>query len=112
MTKFILTFVLFIVLASFDSLTYSSEQKAYSIVEILTPARLVYDDGLYRTVFSSFTIFDGNGNKILSSGEVFDFAARVKLPLGNYKIITSDEKGSTFVKDLTIEKEILIQITF
>lgn len=64
----------------------SNGEKSYSIIEIVTPAKVIYDDGIYRTKFCAFYVVDAKGNKVISSGEVFDTATMVKLPEGSYKI--------------------------
>jgi len=88
------------------------DNGGYSIVEVVTPVKIVYDDGMYRKVYSSFIIYDEIGNKIVSSGEVFDFAAKVKLPKGSYRILTLNDRGDLLEKNFVIDKENVFQIIF
>ncbi|MGK9476360.1 hypothetical protein [Melioribacter sp. OK-6-Me] len=82
----------------------SNGEKNYSIIEIVTPANLIYDDGIYRTKFSAFYVVDANGNKVLSSGEVFDTAAMVKLPEGSYKICYYSLNEKLLEKEIAVPK--------
>lgn len=104
MKNILLTSLLFTILISQNSFASTGEKNSYSIVEVVTPAKEVYDDGIYRTLFSSFYITDQNGNKVLNSGEVFDRAAHVKLTEGTYKIYYIDLNGKLSSKELEVSK--------
>lgn len=102
MKNILLTSFMFLTLVSVSAFASNGEKNIYSIVEVVTPAKEIYDDGIYRTFFTSFFITDENGNKILSSGEVFDKAAKIKLTEGNYKIYYFDLNGNLSSKDLEV----------
>ncbi|WP_041294187.1 hypothetical protein [Ignavibacterium album] len=108
MKKIFLTSIL--VFATLHSFASNGEKKSYSIVEVVTPAKEIYDDGIYRTLFSAFYITNEEGNKVLSSGEVFDKAANVKLTEGTYKIYYSDSNGKLSSKDLEVTKGNFLRI--
>lgn len=94
-------YILFTLSNAADSLAIETR---YSIVELSTPQKIVYDDGLYRNVFSAFTIYDKNENKILSSGEVYDLPAKVKLLPGTYKVTYTNSKGKLVTEDIEIKE--------
>lgn len=102
MKNILLTSFMFLTLVSVSAFASNGEKNIYSIVEIVTPAKEIYDDGIYRTFFTSFFITDENGNKILSCGEVFDKAAKIKLTEGNYKIYYFDLNGNLSNKDFEV----------
>jgi hypothetical protein len=88
----------------------NDKQNSYSIIEVISPAKEVYDDGIYRIQFSSFYVIDEEGNKIISSGEVFDYAAKIKLSEGIYKIFYKNANGTLSQKELLVDKGNYIQI--
>jgi hypothetical protein len=98
--SFILSVVVIFQINSFAS---NGEKNNFSLVEVVTPAKEVYDDGIYRTQFSSFYVVDENGNKIISSGEVFDYAAKIKLSEGKYTIFYRN------LNDQLVQKEIIVE---
>ncbi|MEP0862543.1 MAG: hypothetical protein HRF52_13995 [Ignavibacterium sp.] len=104
MKNILLTSLLFGILFSLNSFASGGEKNNYSIVEVVTPTKEIYDDGIYRMQFTSFYITDENGNKLLSCGETFDKAAKVKLTEGTYKIYYLDLNGNLFSKDLKVPK--------
>mgnify|MGYP005851653381 FL=1 len=109
MNKFILFTlgsVLFFQINSFAT----NQGDNYSVVEVITPSKEVYDDGIYRVKFSSFYVIDEEGNKIISSGEVFDYAAKIKLKEGSYKIFYENLSGKILHKELKVEKGNCLQI--
>lgn len=85
-------------------------EKRYTMVEVVTPSKVVYDDGVYRTIFSSFSIFDKDGNKIIGVGEVPDTPAQIKLPNGTYKISTTDSNGKVIEEEFVVENECNLQV--
>lgn len=101
-----LLLALFISFSFLSILSFASngEKSSYTIVEVVTPAKEIYDDGIYRTQFSSFYVIDENGNKIASSGEVFDYAAKLKLNEGIYKIFYKNLNDEFVQKELKVEK--------
>lgn len=112
MRNILVSFIL-LILFSFSGL-YSNENRStgYSIVEIITPSKVVYDDGIYRTVYSSFTLYNESGEKVLSSGDVFDFATKVKLQEGTYKILCKNEDGKIIEKSFVIDKENMVRVIY
>jgi hypothetical protein len=91
-------------------LASNDKQNNYSIIEVISPAKEVYNDGIYRIQFSSFYVIDEEGNKIISSGEVFDYAAKIKLSEGIYKIFYKNADGTLSQKELLVDKGNYIQI--
>ncbi|MDH7528931.1 hypothetical protein VJY32_03730 [Ignavibacteria bacterium 4148-Me] len=87
-----------------NSLASNGEKNNFSVVEVVTPAKEIYDDGIYRTQFSSFYVVDEAGNKIISCGEVFDYAAKIKLSEGKYTIFYRNLNGQLVQKELNIER--------
>lgn len=112
MKKFCLTIIFSIIFFQINPFVAKGEQREYSIVEVITPAEEIYDDGTYRIKFSSFYVVDSEGNKIISSGEVFDYPVKIKLYVGNYKIYYRSSKGKLISKDLNIEKGNFLQVRF
>lgn len=112
MKKFCLTIIFSIIFFQINPFIAKAEQREYSIVEVITPAEEIYDDGMYRIKFSSFYVVDGKGNKIISSGEVFDYPVKIKLYVGNYKIYYRNPKGELISKDLNVEKGYFLQVRF
>ena len=99
--------ILFFQVCSFAS---DEEKNSYSIVEVITPATEIYDDGIYRTQFSSFYVIDEAGNKIISSGEVFDYAAKIKLSEGKYTIFYRNLNDQLVQKELNVERGNFLRI--
>lgn len=62
----------------------------------------MYDDGIYRKLYSSSQIFDENGNKIIGLSQKYDCPAKIKLPEDQYTFMVRLSKGEL------IEKEIII----
>ncbi|MGB9665617.1 MAG: hypothetical protein ACPL25_11980 [Ignavibacteria bacterium] len=110
MKKVILISLLVLSLVSINSFASDDKKNIYSIIEVITPAKEVYDDGIYRKLFGAFYITDENGNKVLSSGEVFDKAAQVKLPEGTYRIHYYGLDGRLFEKNLKVSEEYFLII--
>jgi cell division protein YceG involved in septum cleavage len=96
---------LFIQITLFQICAYATnyEEKIFLIVEVVTPSKQVYDDGINRSLFSSFFILDSQGNKIVSSGEVFDYAAKIKLKEGSYTIFNYNLAGELVHQELNIK---------
>lgn len=92
------------------SYTINFEENNFLIVEVITPAKRVYDDGIYRNLFSSFYVLDIKGNKIVSSGEVFDYPAKIKLKEGNYTIFYFTLTGKLAHRELYLKKGNMIEI--
>ena len=103
---------IFIQITSFQICSNATnyEEDNFLIVEVVTPAKQVYDDGIYRILFSAFYILDSQGNKIVSSGEVFDYAAKIKLKEGNYTIFYNNLSGKLVQKEINITKGNMLQI--
>lgn len=102
-----LDLILFFQINSFAS---NGERSKYSIIEVINPAKEVYDDGLFRIKFTSFYVLDSYGNRIISSGEVFNYVAKIKLSKGSYQIFYENLNGEIVNKDLKIEKVNYLQI--
>ncbi len=109
MKNILLTSLLFGILFSLNSFASGGEKNNYSIVEVVTPTKEIYDDGIYRMQFTSFYITDENGNKLLSCGETFDKAAKVKLTEGTYKIYYLDWMEIYSAKIWKYRKEIFLE---
>lgn len=103
MKKFILVILGAAALFQFIAFGSNGEKNNFSVVEVVTQAKEVYDDGIYRTQFSSFYVVDENGNKIISSGEVFDYAAKIKVSEGKYTIFYRN------LNDQLVQKEIIVE---
>ncbi|PJA97600.1 MAG: hypothetical protein CO129_00390 [Ignavibacteriales bacterium CG_4_9_14_3_um_filter_34_10] len=103
---------IFIQITSFQICSNATnyEEDNFLIVEVVTPAKQVYDDGIYRVQFSSFYVVDEVGNKIISSGEVFDYAAKIKLKEGFYTIFYKNLTGKLAQKEINITKGNMLQI--
>ncbi|MDZ7763719.1 MAG: hypothetical protein U5K00_04740 [Melioribacteraceae bacterium] len=95
--------ICFILTLSPNANLLDTNQTNYSIIEINTPAEKIYDDGNYRKVYSSFTIYDSNDKIILSSGKYYDNPAQVKLPKGVYKIEFQNSEVTILIKKIEIE---------
>lgn len=104
MVRIIFTSLFILAFCTFNSFATNNDKNSYSVVEVVTPAKEVYDDGIYRIQFNAFYIVDAQGNKILSSGEVFDRAAKVKLSEGNYKIYYFALNGNLLSMDFQVPK--------
>lgn len=76
--------------------------EKFSIVEVLVPNTDIYDDGIYRKLYSSFQIFSEEGKKLLGVPEKYDRPAKIKLPEGQYTFIVKRSNGEFIVKELTI----------
>lgn len=104
MKKILLVIFSIVTLFQFNSFASNGEKNNFSVVEVVTPAKEVYDDGIYRTQFSSFYVVDENGNKIISSGEVFDYAAKIKVSEGKYTIFYRNLNDQLVQKEIIVEK--------
>lgn len=112
MKKFCFTIISLMIFFQINPFLAKGEQKEYSIVEVITPSEKIYEDGIHRIKFSSFYVVDNKGNKIISSGEVFDYPVKIKLYVGNYKIYYRSSKGKLISKDLNIEKGNFLEVKF
>lgn len=110
MNKILLVLLAFIILFQFNSIASNGEKNGYSIIEVVTPAKVVYDDGIYRIQFSSFCVVDEMGNKIISSGEVFDYAAVIKLIRGNYTVYYMNLKNEIVQSNLRVDEKKFLRI--
>lgn len=104
MKKILLTSIILFIVFTNSSFPSNGKQNSYTIIEIITPAKIIYDDGIYRTKFNAFYIVDAKGNKVISSGEVFDTAAKVKLPEGSYRIYYYSSNDNLLEKEIEISK--------
>ncbi len=86
------------------------EKNNYSYVEIITPIKTVYDDGVYRVVFSAFSLYNESDEKILDCGEVYDYATIIKVPHGTYKIKFYNDKGELIERKFTTDDKKFINI--
>lgn len=110
MNKFILFALGLVLFFQINSFATNGEKSNYSIVEVITPANEIYDDGLFRIKFTSFYVVDPNGNRIISSGEVFDYPAKIKLSEGTYQIFYENLSGELLNKELKVGKGNYLQI--
>lgn len=86
MSKKILSIVFILFLSSGLFAFSNQSDEKISFVEIKTFSKEIYDDCIYRTIYTGFKVYDGNGNKILSVGETYDKPAIIKLNEGDYTI--------------------------
>lgn len=99
-----LLIISFIILFSVLNYAVSSDPIiSTTIIEIKTPKEVVYDDGFYRDVFSDYTIYTKNDEKIITIGKVYDTPAKVKLPSGVYKIAYRNSNGRFITKEIEIK---------
>jgi len=110
MKAFLLVILSGILFFQISVLASNDKKNSYSIIEVISPAKEVYDDGIFRIQFSSFYVIDEEGNKIITSGEVFDYATKIKLSEGIYKIIYKNANGTLSQKELLVDKGNYIQI--
>lgn len=110
MNKFYLIILGTILFFRINSFATNGDKSNYSIVEVITPAKEVYDDGIYRVQFSSFYVIDSEGNKVVSAGEVFDYPTKIKLSEGSYQIFYKNFDRKLVQKDLKVEKGNCLQI--
>lgn len=80
----------------------SDSGKKFSLVEIKVPYTEVYDDGIYRKLYSSFQIFDEKGNKVIGLSQKYDCPAKIKLPEGKYTFIVILSNEKVIEKDITV----------
>lgn len=74
-----------------------------SIIEVIVPNTVVYDDGIYRKLYSSFNIFSEDGIKLLGVPEKLDRPAKIKMKEGKYTFIVKLQNGSLLEKDYTVD---------
>lgn len=110
MKNFIFTFLIIMSFVSFSSYASNGQKNNYSIIEVITPSQEIYDSGIYRTLYKSFYIVDNNNQKVISCGDVFDRAAKVKLFEGSYTIYYQDLKGNLNQKSINVENNTYIQL--
>lgn len=111
MKNFVLTLLAIISFVSLNSYASNGQKNNYSIIEVITPSQEIYDSGIYRTLYKSFYIVDNNNNqKVISCGDVFDRAAKVKLFEGYYTIYYEDLRGNVNQKSIKVENNTYIQL--
>ncbi|MFZ6033976.1 MAG: hypothetical protein ACOYVE_11805 [Melioribacter sp.] len=79
------------------------EAQNIVIIEVVTQYRFVYDDGVFRKVYSPFSILDENGQTVINSGEVYDRPTQIKIKPGHYKIVVKNSSGYSKAKEITIK---------
>ncbi len=77
--------------------------EKFSIVEVQVPNKKVYDDGIYRKLYSSFQVFNEDGRKVIGVPEKYDRPDKIKLKEGNYKFVVRLENGDLLERDFTVE---------
>lgn len=82
----------------------------YSLVEVRTPSQEVYDDGIERKLFNSFSILNEAGEVLLRIGEVYDKPVKIILSAGSYKILFKGIKGELKENTFTVDKAKFIVI--
>lgn len=80
----------------------NDQEKKISLVEVKVPYTEVYDDGIYRKIYSSFQIFDDNGNKVIGLSQKYDRPAQFKLSEGDYTLVINLSNGKLIEKEFTI----------
>lgn len=110
MKNIVLTLLVIISLISFSSFASNGQKNNFTIIEIITPSQEIYDSGMYRILYKSFYIVDKDNHKVVSSGDVFDTAAKVKLTEGFYTIYYQDLNGNTEQKSIDVENNTYLQI--
>lgn len=74
-----------------------------SIIEVIVPNTEVYDDGIYRKLYSSFHILNADGVKLIGIPEKFDRPAKIKMNEGNYTFVVKLQNGSLLEKEYTVD---------
>ncbi|MFZ5947150.1 MAG: hypothetical protein ACOYU5_04200 [Stygiobacter sp.] len=110
MKNFVLTLLAIISFVSSKSYSSFGQNNYYSIIEVITPSQEIYDSGMYRILYKSFYIVDKDNHKAVSSGDVFDKAAKVKLTEGSYTIYYQDLNGHIQKKSLNVENNTYFQL--
>lgn len=103
MVKKIIATAFAVLISTFVLVSEDVEQKNFSLVEVRTDYEEIYDDGIYRKVYSGFEVLDIDGNKILSVGEQFDRPAVIKIYDGNYTI-RSNKNNETIDKKIAVSR--------
>ncbi len=80
----------------------NDETKKISLVEVHVPFTEVYDDGIYRKLYSSFQIFDENRNKVVGLSQRYDYPAKIELSQGKYTFVVRISNGELIEKEITI----------
>lgn len=80
----------------------SDTGKKISLVEVQVPFTEVYDDGIYRKLYSSFQVFDENGNKVVGLSQRYDYPAKIELSQGKYTFIVSLSNGELIEKEVQV----------
>ncbi len=110
MKNLVLTLLAIISLISFSSFASNGQKNNFSIIEVITPSQEIYDSGIYRTLYKSFYIVNKDNQKVVSSGDVFDTAAKVKLTEGSYTVFYQDLNGNIHQKTVKIENNAYLQL--
>ena len=58
------------------------------LVEVVTPAEEIYDDGAYRLKYAPFTVSDSTGVIVLEVAAKYDRPAVISLPKGKFLLRT------------------------
>jgi len=61
-------------------------QNEYGYISVLTESKVIYDDGIERTVYEGYEILNDSNKLILEVGFSYDEPKTVKLPVGKYVI--------------------------
>ncbi|KUG24754.1 hypothetical protein ASZ90_005429 [hydrocarbon metagenome] len=88
----------------------TEEDSGYAV--IYSYSQIIYDDGIDRTQYFPFDIFDLSGKQILSVGYNFDSPAVVKLQTGKYLIKLLNLKGDAISHRISIEKDSIKNFSF
>jgi hypothetical protein len=80
----------------------NDETKKISLVEVHVPFTEVYDDGIYRKLYSSFQVFDEKGNKVVGLSQRYDYPAKIELSQGKYTFIVSLSNGELIKKEVQV----------
>lgn len=110
MKKSVWIMITIIFFISFNPFISISQENNFSIIEVLTPSQEIYDSGIYRVLYKTFYIVDKNNQKVISCGDVFDKAAKVKLHEGSYTIYYQNLKGNVQQKTINIENNTYLQL--
>lgn len=76
--------------------------STFSIVEIVTPSDYVYDDGAERILYKGVEILDNEKRRVIKLGSTFDTPPVIRLPKGEYILISSDNAGKPIRKEISV----------
>lgn len=100
---YLLVAIILLLGISFENKAQVNDQgNKISLIEIKVPYTEVYDDGIYRKVYSSCQIFGASGNKVLGVSQKYDRPAQFNLSEGDYTLIINLSNGKLIEKEITV----------